>query len=621
MSAAIKRKRIIRTAQLFVLDAFSVFTSFGLAVLLFAFLDTTVDVNRFFMMIPIIILLKILFFVLMGLYRVMPGHAGFEDIIKVVIVSIFTNAFLLGLLAAMDMEFIHALSFAFITPLEIMLVSFPRIVKKLWRYISMNMNWSHAAGKRTLILGAGDGGELVIREIYRNKALDNIPVAFADDNPEKIGNKLLGVPVVGNLKNISQIIDKYNIEEVIIAIANLSLKRLQELVGVVAEKDVKIRRLPLMSEIEDEGMPYKVKDVQVEDLMERDQVQLDNEGIADLIKGQVVLVTGGGGSIGSELCRQIANFKPKQLIIFDIYENSAYDIQMELLRKHKKQKLNLDLQVLIGSVYDEARMEEIFSTYKPAIVFHAAAYKHVPLMEDSPKEAVRTNILGTYYTAQMAKEYKAKNFVLVSSDKAVRPTSIMGATKRYAELIIQDFAKEKNGTKYSAVRFGNVLDSNGSVIPLFRKQIEEGGPVTVTHPDIKRYFMTIPESVGLILQSAVYSQGGEIFILDMGEPIKIKDLAEKMIKLAGFRVGRDIDIEYVGLRPGEKLYEELLITEEKDMERTANDKIYVEKTTKNGDSIDFPRMRNCLYEKSLQEIKQELAQSITSYKNDVQAKA
>lgn len=605
----------MRKVQFAIIDAFSISLTYVLAMLLFYALDITISMRETYSIVLIIIGIKIAFYILFGLYRIMIEHIGFEDLMKIVIAVIISNFFLMMFFLVTTIDFMNPMAFVFITPMEIGFIALPRVMKRMVAFFRSSVYFQNPKGPRTLILGAGDGGELVLKEIHKNKALQNVPVAFVDDNPEKIGSRLLGIDVVGPIDKIDDFIDHYGIEEVIIAIANLSLKRLQELVNVISEKDVRIKRLPLMSEI-DTDAPRKVKDVQVEDLLERDEVTLDNDGIGDFIKGETVLVTGGGGSIGSELCRQIAKLKPKKLIIFDIYENSAYDIQMELLRTLKRKKIKLNIEVLIGSVYNEGRMREIFEIHKPTIVFHAAAYKHVPLMEDSPKEAVRTNVLGTYYTAKLAKEYHVKNFILVSSDKAVRPTSIMGASKRYAELIMDKFNEEKNGTRYASVRFGNVLGSNGSVIPLFKKQIEEGGPLTVTHPDITRYFMTIPEAVGLILQCAVYSEGGEIFILDMGEPIKIKDLAEKMIKLAGFQVGRDIDIEYTGLRRGEKLYEELLLDDAKKKIKTANDKIFIEKPMQNGDVIDVDTMKETLERCNCDEIKSHIAASIKSYTID-----
>jgi len=610
---SMRLKRFIRTAQFLLLDAFSIVVTYAITIFMFILVDIEIHMNLVFMVLPVIVLIKLLFYYIFGLYHMILDHVGFEDVFRIAAVAIVSNTVLFFIFSFVDVEFVHPLAFVLIAPLEIGFIALPRMLKRVIYFIQNNIVWRDGKGKRTIIIGAGDGGELVLKEIYRNRALDNIPVAFVDDDHEKIGSKLLGISVVGPIERIQFFIDQYSADEVIIAIANLKLKRLQNLVELIAEKDVTIKRLPLMSEITDD-MPHKVMDVKVEDLLNRDEITLDNEGIQDFIKNETVLITGGGGSIGSELCRQVATFNPKQLIVFDIYENNAYEIQMELIRTYAKTKQPLNLKVLIGSVYNEECLEEVFQEYQPTIVFHAAAYKHVPLMEDSPKEAVRTNVLGTYYAAKLSKQYHVKNFVLVSSDKAVRPTNIMGATKRYAELIIQSFNDENSGTKYSSVRFGNVLGSNGSVIPLFKKQIEDGGPVTVTHPEITRYFMTIPESVSLILQCAVYSQGGEIFILDMGEPVKILDLAEKMIKLAGYKPKRDIDIKFTGLRPGEKLYEELLVDVHQNNTETANEKIFIEINCDNGDHINIDNIVNMFDETTTLNIKREIAASIKSYK-------
>jgi len=612
MQKLLRRKRIIRTVQLVTLDAFSILLTFVLAILLLRLSGVSVDMGMAYMLLPFIIVSKIAFYILFGLYRMLVDHVGFEDIMRIAMVVIVTNTFYFFFFMFTPVVFLEPFIFVFIAPLEIGLISFPRIMKRVVYFFRHNMSWGKENGINTLIVGASDGGELVLKELYRNRALNNNPVAFVDDNPEKIGSHLLGIKVVGPVDEIAQFIDYFDVREVIIAIANLSHKRLQSIIEMVAEKDVKVKRLPLMSEIE-EGVRPKVLDVKVEDLLNRDEVELDVSAAKDFISGKTVLITGGGGSIGSELARQIASYKPKQLIIFDIYENNAYEIQTELTRNYKKQKKPLNLVTLIGSVYNEQRLREVFEEHRPELLFHAAAYKHVPLMEDSPKEAVRTNVTGTYYTAKLAKEYGVKNFVLVSSDKAVRPTNIMGATKRYAELIIQAFNDEKNGTKYASVRFGNVLGSNGSVIPLFKKQIEEGGPVTVTDPAITRYFMTIPEAVSLILQCGIFSRGGEIFVLDMGKPVKIVDLAEKMIKLAGLKPGRDIDIEFTGLRPGEKLYEELLVENQKDMQMTANEKIYVETRGENGDRIDIDRLIAGFDALPVIDIKKTIAEHIKSY--------
>ncbi len=582
--------------------------------LIFMVLDLPINFTGFWMILPIVIALKILFYAAFGLYEMLLDHFGFEDAFKIFAVAIGSNIFLALFFGFTGIEFVGMSMFVFIAPLEIIFLALPRVAKRTINMLKLNLEWRNALGKRTLIIGAGDGGEMVLKEIYRNKALNNIPVGFVDDDYNKIGSRLNGIRILGPVDNILEFIDFYRVEEIIIAIANMNLKKLQDIVKLISEKNITIKRLPLMTEVK-EGQQTKIIDVKVEDLLNRDEIHLENKELVKLIEDKVVLVTGGGGSIGSELSRQIARLKPKKLIIFDIYENNAYEIQMELMQDFRRHHDDLDLTVLIGSVYNYDRLEKVFKAFNIDMIFHAAAYKHVPLMEDSPEEAIRTNVLGTYNVVKLADKYKVSNFLLVSSDKAVRPTNIMGASKRYAELIIQAFS-EVSTTKFSAVRFGNVLGSNGSVIPLFKKQITAGGPVTVTDKEITRYFMTIPEAVTLILQSAVYAKGGEIFVLDMGEPVKIKDLAEKMIRLAGYKPYEDIDIIFTGLRPGEKLFEELLV-DPKDNLKTNNNKIFIEdRKHANGSKFEFETFKNITEKLEILDsvsLKDEIAKVIKSY--------
>ena len=421
-----------------------------------------------------------------------------------------------------------------------------------------------------MVIGAGAAGYMLVREMKNSKHLNRKVPCIIDDDPGKIGTYLQGIPIVGNRDKIPDMAKKYNVEEIIIAIPTLKDNREKELLEICQKTSCKIKMLPGIYQMVNQEIDLSMlRDVRIEDLLGREPVDLRMDEIASYIGDKVILVTGGGGSIGSEICRQVALHAPRQLIIVDIYENNAYNIQLELKKKYPK----LNLVTLIASVRDKKRVEDIFETYHPDIVYHAAAHKHVPLMEDSPDEAVKNNVLGTYNVASAVNKFRAKKMVFISTDKAVRPTNVMGASKRICELIIQMFS-QISPTEYAAVRFGNVLGSNGSVIPLFRKQIQEGGPVTVTHPDIIRYFMTIPEAVNLVLQCGVYAKGGEIFILDMGEPVKILDVAKKMIRLSGHVPGKDIKIEFTGLRPGEKLYEELLI-DEKNLVQTENERIFV----------------------------------------------
>lgn len=421
-----------------------------------------------------------------------------------------------------------------------------------------------------MIIGGGEAGRSLITEIQNSKYLDQKVVCIIDDDPYKIGRYIKGVKVVGNRNSIKKSVKKYNVQQIILTIPSANAAKIRPIVEICQDTNCELMILPEVYQlVNGEVKASKLHPVNIDDLLGRDEVHVNLNEVMDYVSGRVIMVTGGGGSIGSELCRQIAKHSPKQLIIFDIYENNAYDIQQELLREQPK----LDLVVLIGSVRDENRINSIFEQYRPEIIYHAAAHKHVPLMEGSPNEAIKNNVLGTYNMVRMADKWNAKRFVQISTDKAVNPTNIMGASKRICEMIIQTYNKESN-TEYVAVRFGNVLGSNGSVIPLFKKQIAEGGPVTVTHPEIIRYFMTIPEAVSLVLQAGAYAKGGEIFVLDMGEPVKILDLARNMIRLSGYKVDQDIKIEFTGLRPGEKLYEELLMDEE-GMTDTPNKLIHI----------------------------------------------
>lgn len=424
-----------------------------------------------------------------------------------------------------------------------------------------------------MIIGAGEAGAMVIKELQYHSELKSDPVVIVDDSRLKQRASLNGVPVKGGRDRIKELAEQYDIDEIIVAIPSASRRQISEILQICKETKCRLKTLPGVYELIDGKVTIKqIRDVSIEDILGREEVKLDTEKIAGYLKDETILITGGGGSIGSELCRQIAVFGPKKLIIFDIYENNAYELQNELMHTYQSK---LDFEIVIGSIRDKERLREVFRKYSPGVVFHAAAHKHVPLMEDNPAEAVKNNVFGTLNVAQCADEFGVKKFVLISTDKAVNPTNIMGATKRLAEMLVQSMNKVSR-TEYAAVRFGNVLESNGSVIPIFKKQIEQGGPVTVTHPEIIRYFMTIPEAAKLVVQAGAMAQGGEIFVLDMGEPVKIIDLARDLIRLSGFEPDIDIKIEYTGLRPGEKLYEELLLAEE-GINKTIHEKIYVGK--------------------------------------------
>ncbi len=474
------------------------------------------------------------------------------------------------------------------------------------RAMLSNIGSDRGARKNVLIIGAGDAGSSLIKEIQNSRQVNKTLVGVIDDDISKQGTYIHGVRVIGTREDIIECASELFVDEIMIALPSASAKEIKEIVDICKETGCELKRLPgIYQLVNGEVSISKLKEVDVNDLLGREPVQVDLDSIMDYVSDQVVLITGGGGSIGSELCRQVAQHHPKQLIIIDIYENNAYSIQQELLMKYPK----LNLVVLIASVRNTKRMDDIFFMYRPDIVYHAAAHKHVPLMENSPNEAVKNNVLGTWKVVQAADKYQVKRFVMISTDKAVNPTNIMGASKRVCEMIIQTY-NNRSDTEFVAVRFGNVLGSNGSVIPLFQKQIEQGGPVTVTHPEIIRYFMTIPEAVSLVLQAGAYARGGEIFVLDMGEPVKILDLAKNLILLSGHKPNEDIMIEFTGLRPGEKLYEEMLM-EEEGLQSTANQLIHI------GKPIELDEEKFLSQLQQLKEYVEDEPEDIRSYIQDL----
>lgn len=520
----------------------------------------------------IIMAIKIIILYLFGLYKGLWKYAGTQEVLQTVAASFVSTASVILYLVFIQESLprsIYVLSFIF----DILLISLIRLSYRFIRGFGGSVSYlPNSPMRRVMIVGAGDAGAIIIKELKNHAELKSKPVVLIDDNKEKLHKRIAGIPIAGNRSDIPRLAQKYKIDEIIIAIPSAQRKEIQEIVGECKKTKCKLKILPGILELIDGQVSIsKLRDVDIEDLLGRDEVQVDLKEISDYLNNKIVLVTGGGGSIGSELCRQIAAFEPKKLIALDIYENGVFEVQNEMRIKYPE----LDFEAVIASIRDSLRIKEIFSKHVPHVVFHAAAHKHVPLMEANPKEAVMNNVLGTKILADMAHEYGIEKFVLISTDKAVNPCNVMGATKRAAEMIIQ--AKSKTSkTQFSAVRFGNVLGSNGSVIPLFRKQIEEGGPVTVTHPEVTRYFMTIPEAVQLVIQAGAMADGGEIFILDMGQPVRIMELAENIIQLSGYRPYEDIEIKITGLRPGEKLYEELML-EEEGVEKTVHEKIYIGK--------------------------------------------
>ncbi|MBS7007128.1 polysaccharide biosynthesis protein [Anaerostipes sp.] len=522
----------------------------------------------------VILIITMVTFTVMKFYSSLWLYASIYEARNIIIASVSASALIMIAFVLMNINMFRSWFFIYML-LLIAMTGGARFFYRFTRlYLQERGLFGRASGdiSRVMVIGAGEAGNQIAKEITSSDKINKTVICFIDDMETKQGRYLQGKKVVGKRDKIIEAAEKYEIDEIHIAIPSATGLERKEIIDICSKTDCKIKVLPGMYKIlNDEVSVSALRNVEIEDLLGRDQIDINTEEIMDYVNNKVVLVTGGGGSIGSELCRQVAKHGPKKLILVDIYENNAYDVQQELIRKYP----HLELAVLIASVRNSKKIDKLFQKYHPDIIYHAAAHKHVPLMESSPNEAVKNNVFGTFHVAKAADKYKAEKFILISTDKAVNPTNIMGATKRICEMIVQTFGK-KSQTEFVAVRFGNVLGSNGSVIPLFKKQIEEGGPVTVTHPDIIRYFMTIPEAVSLVLQAGAYAKGGEIFVLDMGEPVKILDLAINLIKFSGYTPNVDIKIVYTGLRPGEKLYEELLMDEE-GLETTPNKLIKIGK--------------------------------------------
>lgn len=515
-------------------------------------------------------------FVLFRLYDKIWRYADIEDFFYVGLASVVANFLFCAGALSFNLH-LGIRTFVLQAILSTFVMFMFRFVYRVDRMLE-HKNFPNKAKKRMLVVGAGEAALLMLSEFSKSPDNNYVPVCLVDDDNEKIGRRISGLKVVGSTSEIPYVCEKYDIEVILFAIAALPMNEKKRILDICARTNLEVKIVPNIYKLVTSGklITDGIRQVEVEDLLGREPIVFETEKYGEYIRDNVVMVTGGGGSIGSELCRQIAKLSPKNLIILDIYENNAYEIQQELLREYGN---SLNFEVQIASVRDNAKLEKIFKEKNIDVIFHAAAHKHVPLMEYNPEEAVKNNVFGTLNTVLMADKYNVKTFVLISTDKAVNPTNVMGATKRICEMIVQSMDKVSK-TNFVAVRFGNVLGSNGSVIPLFKEQIKKGGPVTVTHPEIIRYFMTISEAVSLVLTAGGFAKGGEIFVLDMGEPVKIRDLAENLIRLSGFVPNKDIKIEYTGLRPGEKLYEELLMAEE-GIRKTKNKKIYI------GNSIEF----------------------------------
>ncbi len=557
-------------------DVLLIFFSFVMAnMLLHEFRVPLIDQGTFSFYGIVIPLSYVLIFHAFGLYQSLWTVAGYYDYRNVVMANIISGLTvnLLSILLFNGLISISVIIMGSIMALTGTLAvrMYFRIYRRLLYEKMPRKDDDHPGLKKVLIIGAGQAAAMIIKEIRNHRELLMEVVGLVDDSEFKQGSRIAGYKVLGKAKEIPILVEKLEVDEILFAIPSLSHEDRRRVLDIAKTTKARLKTLPGIYEMVDKGINISsIRDVEISDLLGRKEIKLNNDKISEYIKGKTVMVTGGGGSIGSELCRQIAALQPKKLIILDIYENNAYAIENELKRKYPE----MNLLTLIASVRDQKKIDRIFKAEKPETVFHAAAHKHVPLMETSPEEAIKNNVFGTLNVALAARNFGTEKFILISTDKAVNPTNIMGASKRLCEMIVQTLDADAEKTEFVAVRFGNVLGSNGSVIPLFKEQIKNGGPVTLTHKDIVRYFMTIPEAVQLVLQAGSYAQGGEIFVLDMGDPVRIYDLAENLIRLSGYEPHEDIEIKVTGLRPGEKLYEELLMAEE-GLEKTPNELIYI----------------------------------------------
>jgi FlaA1/EpsC-like NDP-sugar epimerase len=611
----IDKKLIIKRFFIFIADIIIILAASGMGLLLrFDLVFNNINeeyIESVWNYLPINMVTTIIIFYVLRLYHslwVFAGVSEMQNVFSACVVASFAQ--LMGM-EILDYPVPRSYYFLYGGVL-LLLTTGSRFAYRVIRIqIRKRRNSRNVNLHRVMIIGGGNAANTIIREIKSSDHITYTDVkCIIDDDPEKQGKYIQGIKVVGDRKNIIESTTLYNIDEIIIAMPSAPRHIIRDIVEICKETNCTMKILPGIYQLMNgEVSVNKLRKVEIEDLLGRDQVKVDLDLIMGYIKDKIILITGGGGSIGSELCRQLAAHKPKQLIIVDIYENNAYEIQQELGYKYPE----LNIIVLIASVRNEKRIDSIFATYRPDIVYHAAAHKHVPLMEESPNESIKNNVFGTLNTVLAADKYNVERFVMISTDKAVNPTNIMGASKRICEMIIQTYNK-RSGTDFVAVRFGNVLGSNGSVIPLFKKQIAAGGPVTVTHPDIIRYFMTIPEAVSLVLQAGAYAKGGEIFVLDMGEPVKILDLAINLIRLSGYVPYEDILIEFTGLRPGEKLFEELLMDEE-GMQSTENKLIHIGKPIEIDEDkflLQLRDLKDCCYDESL-EIRDMVSNIVPTY--------
>ena len=613
-----RMQRQSRAVILVFADVLSISASYFAALMLrFDFIYSNIPseyLEGYIRSLPYWLIVTVATFYILRLYHSVWSFAGVSELIRMVAAYLILIPFYVGGCLVMDLSMPR--SFYFIG----YIVSFcltigVRFSYRLLRAYLERVRSIGSPKERVMIIGGGSAGQILIREFLNSHWLNTKVCCVVDDNPYKKGKLINGVTIEGDRHDIPSLVEKYHIDRIIFAIPTASVQERKEILNICKECGCKLQTIPGIYQLVNEEVSVsKLRDVEITDLLGREQLQVNNDEILKMISQKTVLVTGGGGSIGSELCRQIASADPGCLVIFDIYENNAYAIQQELIRNYP----GLNLVTLIGSVRNKNRIRYVMKTYRPDVVFHAAAHKHVPLMEDSPNEAIKNNVLGTYKTAVAAAKYGVKKFVLISTDKAVNPTNIMGASKRLCEMVVQMMNRKSSDTDFVAVRFGNVLGSNGSVIPLFKRQIASGGPVTVTDKRIIRYFMTIPEAVSLVLQASYYAKGGEIFVLDMGEPVKIDDMARNLIRLSGYTPDVDIKIVYTGLRPGEKLYEELLMDEE-GLQETENKMIHI------GKPID---MDDAWFEQKLKELdkasydevsdmKRIVAQIVPTYRPDL----